>query len=105
MKKIWDNFREWFFYKTISRNTKLAILKIAKLLCEKYTCYGMCTCIHIAIEIILSKPTFTTKLNKLFPEFNREYLGGDIIYGSFWWHPCDRTSRLKAFDKLIKLYE
>ena len=105
MKKIWNNFREWLFYKTISRDVKLAILEIAKTICEKHTDYGMCTCIYIASEMILSRRAYTINLAKVFPQFNREYLGGKAIHGMYWWHPKDRTSRLKAFDKLIKLYK
>lgn len=105
MKKIWNNFREWFFYKTISRDIKSTILEMAKTICERHTDYGMCTCIYIASEVLLSKPAYTINLAKLFPQFNREYLGGKAIYGTYWWHPEDRKSRLEAFDKLIKLYK
>jgi hypothetical protein len=104
MIKIWNNFREWFFYKTISRNTKLAILKMAKMICEKHPEYGMCTSILITSEILLSRAAYTISLPKLLPQFNREYLGGNALYGLYWWDPKDRESRLKAFDKLIELY-
>lgn len=104
MKKIWNNFRDWLFYKTISRDTKLAILKVAKAICVKYIDFGMCSCILTASEMILSRPAHTISLGKLFPQFNREYLGGNTIYGLYWWDLKDRKSRLEAFDKLIKLY-
>ena len=104
MKKIWNNFREWFFYKTISRNTKLTILEMAKMICERYNYYGMCTCIYIASEILLSRPVYIINLAKLFPQFNREYLGRRTL-GDYWWDLKDRKSRLEAFDKLIKLYK
>lgn len=104
MKKIWNNFRDWLFYKTISRKTKLAILKMAKMICEKHPEYGMCTSILIASEILLSRVAYTISLPKLLPQFNREYLGGNALYGLYWWHPEDKKSRLEAFDKLIKLY-
>ena len=104
MKKIWNNIKEWFFYKTISRKTKLAILEMAKMYCKRYTGYGMCSCILIASGALLYKYGYTINLSKLFPQFNREYLGGKAIYGEYWWDLKDRKSRLEAFDKLIKLY-
>lgn len=104
MKKIWNNIKEWFFYKTISRKTKLAILEMAKMYCKRHTEYGMCSCILIASGVLLDKYEHTINLSKLFPQFNREYLGGKAIYGEYWWDPKDRKSRLEAFDKLIKLY-
>lgn len=102
---IWNNIKDWFFYKTISRNTKLAILEMAKVFCVMRPYYGMCNCISTASEILLSKPAYTIKLTKVFPKFNREYLGGNLIYGNYWWDLKDRKSRLEAFDKLIKLYK
>jgi hypothetical protein len=44
-------------------------------------------------------------IHKLIPEFNREYLGSymDERY-HVWWFISDRESRIKAFDKLIKIY-
>lgn len=104
MKKIWNNFRDWLFYKTISRKTKLAILEMAKIIFEKHPVYGMCTSILIASETLLDRVAYTISLPKLLPQFNREYLGGNTIYGLYWWHPEDKKSRLEAFDKLIKLY-
>lgn len=65
----------------------------------------MCNCIYIASEVLLSKPAYTVNLAKLFPQFNKEYLKGYVIYGAYWGHPKDRKSRIEAFDKLIKLYE
>ena len=44
-------------------------------------------------------------IHKLIPEFNREYLGSSIDKKyAIWWLTRDRESRIKAFDKLIKIY-
>ena len=39
---------------------------------------------------------------ELIPEFNPEFLGGEN--NLFWWDSTDKKSRIKAFDKLIKVY-
>ena len=78
---------------------------MAKVICRKNTDYGMCTCIYIASETLLSRSAYNINLSKLFPQFNREYLGVKATYGAYWWDPKDRKSRLEAFDKLIKLYK
>lgn len=55
----------------------------------------------------------------LIPEFNFEFLGGDktteayrefqnhklTLREIFWWSRWDSEARVKAFDKLIKVYE
>ena len=105
MKKIWNNFRDWLFYKTISRETKATILRMAKMFCEqRHPSYGMCNCIYKAADMLLPRPAYRISLIRLFPEFNREYLGGSIGYGLYWWDPEDKKVRLEAFDKLIELY-
>lgn len=57
-------------------------------------------------------------LTTLIPEFNFDFLGGDknteaynnlndnlSIHEIYWWDRFDIESRIKAFDKLIKVYE
>lgn len=58
-------------------------------------------------------------LTTLIPEFNFDFLGGDknteayknlndnnlSIHDIYWWDRLDTESRIKAFDKLIKVYE
>ena len=79
---------------------------MAKMFCEQRgPHYGMCYCIYIAADMLLPRPAYRISLTRLFPQFNREYLGGNIIYGPYWWDPKDKKSRLEAFDKLIELYE
>lgn len=59
-------------------------------------------------------------LRELIPEFRFDTLGGDTntsayrhlqekvdisIWEIYWWERDDKESRIKAFDKLIKIYE
>ena len=37
------------------------------------------------------------------PEFNAKFLNGDPLQ-VYWWPIVDTESRIKAFDKLIKIY-
>lgn len=49
---------------------------------------------------------FTKMIQKLIPEFNRETLGATTSKNmTAWWDITDRESRIKAFDKLIEIYE
>lgn len=46
------------------------------------------------------------RIQKLIPEFNRETLGATTPeVCSAWWDYTDRESRIKAFDKLIEIYD
>ena len=86
------------------------ILKVLKLAKEMYINrnleFGMCFCIHTSLCKIVHKPLISDYeyLSKYIPEFNPEFLNGNskCVY---WWPLTDTKSRIKAFDKLISIYE
>lgn len=60
----------------------------------------MCTCFMRVLECKQNK------IQQIIPEFNRELLNAEPWSwdNGIWWHTDNRESRIKAFDKLIKIY-
>ena len=65
---------------------------------------GMCYCIYKAIFHYTGMHISYTDLIYYIPEFNVKFLGGNPE-SVYWWPSYDTESRIKAFDKLIKIYE
>ena len=65
---------------------------------------GMCYCIYKALKHYTNTVIPYTDLTYYIPEFNAKFLNGDP-FQVYWWPITDTESRIKAFDKLIKLYE
>lgn len=84
-------------------NPELA-LKVIKRAKENFKyCKCMCPCMLDAYcSEVKDIDTKMRSVRKLIPEFNPEFLGGEDSL--FWWDPIDKKSRIKAFDKLIKIY-
>lgn len=82
---------------------------------------GMCWCIKVIANEGKSKEELQkighvpyTYIKAIIPEFTPEFFGATPrrkkvkafnIGLEFWWDVNDSESRIKAFDKLIKLYE
>ena len=64
----------------------------------------MCNCFAKVYPIFDSAGGLTWNIQKLIPEFNRETMGA-VYTNSVWWDVFDRESRIKAFDKLIEIYD
>jgi hypothetical protein len=113
LKKFWNKLfaKKVVNYPTnsspISPATILEVLKLAKeMYLNRNLEFGMCFCIHTNLCRIVHKPLINDYeyLSKYIPEFNPEFLNGDpkCVY---WWPLNDVKSRIKAFDKLISIYE
>ncbi len=89
----------------MERRRRKAILKDIKKAKRYYTTGEenfMCMCFFRADR---HKYIHYEEIHKLIPEFNRETMGAKTPPRcSAWWGPCDRESRIKAFDKLIEIY-
>lgn len=93
----------------------LDVIKKAKINYYKYKGTGMCTHLYDAIESCkyLNINEYKDKcvnddfnIIKFFiPEFNRKFFNINKDNICYWWPRYDTESRLKAFDKLINLYE
>ena len=76
---------------------------------------GMCHYMKQAFNGVFKEgiPPSYNELVALIPEFNPEFLGGNVKQEEvarlvFWWTPDDEkghNARIEAFDKLIKYYE
>lgn len=91
----------------ISTDTVLKVLKLAKeIYVNKKVEVGMCYCIYLSLSIVLHKSFSCGRkyLNEHIPEFNPEFLNGDS-FSIYWWPLDDSKSRIRAFDKLIYIYE
>lgn len=85
-----------------SSNSELA-LKVIKKAKENLAYYGfMCPSMLNAYHSEVNGNGSMYDIEELIPEFNPEFLGGKK--GFFWWDTIDKESRIKAFDKLIKIY-
>lgn len=96
-------------HKPKSSNPELAleILKEARDLflnnSDKYY-FGMCFYIGKACDrASVIHNVNIPYIEYLIPEFNRDFLDGGV--GLYWWPLEDRKSRLRAFNKLIAIYE
>lgn len=80
----------------------LTVLKDAKKYYEDGRSVGMCRSIKFALFVngILTDEPIVEYISK----YNKKFLNVEDTYGSFWWAPNDRKSRIKAFDKLIDYY-
>ena len=112
LKKFWNKLftKEVINYPTntspLSSDIILEVLKLAKeIYINRNVEVGMCFCIHISLSEILHEPLNDYEcLNKYIPEFNPKFLNGDPT-SVYWWSLYDSKSRIKAFDKLISIYE
>ena len=64
---------------------------------------GMCYCIYRAIFHYTGVCVSYSDLTYYIPEFNVRFLEGNPE-SAYWWPFADTESRIKAFDKLIKIY-
>jgi len=62
----------------------------------------MCICITKSFPYTIH--SFLT-IPFIIPEFNKDFLNAKYKEGGCWWDNNDEESRLKAFDKLIKVYK
>ena len=112
LKKFWNKLfaKKVVNYPTntspLSSDIILEVLKLAKkIYANRSVEIGMCYCIHTSLCRILN--TFINdyeSLSKYIPEFNPKFLNGDSRY-VYWWPLDDTKSRIRAFDKLISIYE
>jgi hypothetical protein len=65
---------------------------------------GMCYCIYKAILYYTNTRVSYSDLTYYIPEFNAKFLNGNP-FQVYWWPITDTESRIKAFDKLIKIYK
>ena len=65
---------------------------------------GMCYCIHKALLHYTNMYVSYSDITRYIPEFNVRFLKGNSE-SAYWWPSYDTESRIKAFDKLIKIYE
>lgn len=89
------------------RKRILKIIKDAKQCFIEGKSAFMCHCFVEAYpEIWNGEGDLTMIIQKLIPEFNRKTLGATLdTWYSAWWYFDDKKSRIKAFDKLIKIYD
>lgn len=65
---------------------------------------GICYCIYKALQYYTNAQVAYSDLIYYIPEFNVKFLEGNPE-SAYWWPIEDTESRIKAFDKLIKIYE
>lgn len=100
LKRIWC--KEETNYTPKSPNPELALKVIKRAKKNLKYCGYMCPSMIEAYYVEAKEEAHIYKVRKLIPEFNPEFLGGKNCL--FWWDPLDKKSRIKAFDKLIKIY-
>lgn len=98
-------------FKELKHNIRiLRWIKDSKRLYTKHNSTGMC----IAFNMSRFKPNdsiiwFLFPLEKCItkhiPEYTRENFGVTQTFSTYWWDIKDKTSRIKAFDKLISIYK
>ena len=103
LKRIWCKEETNYTPKSPDPELTLKVIKRAKenFKYHKYNKF-MCPNMVKAYYVEVKEEASIYKVRKLIPEFNPEFLGGEDSL--FWWHPTDKKSRIKAFDKLIKIY-
>ena len=100
LKRIWCKEETNYTPKSPNPELALKVIKRAKKNLKYYGC--MCPSMIEAYYVEAKEETHIYKVRKLIPEFNPEFLGGENSL--YWWDPLDKKSRIKAFDKLIKIY-
>ena len=94
-----------FIKRWMERRRRKAILKDIKEAKHIYLCGQtpfMCHCFMMADY---GKYGCYENIREIIPEFSPETFNVCLAKGCHvWWHPCDRESRIKAFDKLIEIY-
>lgn len=86
------------------RKRILKIIKDAKqYYLDKKSLY-MCLCFGEVYARFYRKDSLYENIHKMIPEFNREIMGA-VYTDNIWWDIIDRESRIKAFDKLIEIYD
>lgn len=105
-KKLFE--KEEFFKEQVEIIDVLLYAKHFYILCTKEdnldSLPGMCYCIHKALEHYTNAQVPYSDLIYYIPEFNVNFLEGNLE-SAYWWPITDTESRIKAFDKLIKIYE
>lgn len=85
--------------KEYRRRRILRDIKKAKRYYQKGMIDFMCLC-FMRVSIKYCK----YPIDSIIPEFNRDFLNAYYKDCRAWWSWSDRESRIKAFDKLIKVY-
>lgn len=94
--------KKWY-----ERRRKKRILKIIKAAKQNFLDNKsdyMCLCFY---DVCYPKFwDYNRNIQAMIPEFNRLTMGATTPKNtSIWWFADDRESRIKAFDKLIEIYE
>lgn len=99
MRRLFRYFkREYWRYREILNDIKSA-RSYYKEGATDYMCHAFLRANHF-------KYCNGCEVSRYIPEFSSDFLVGEhFIYGEPWWPINDRDSRLKAFDKLIEIYE
>ena len=89
----------------MERRRRKTILKDIKEAEYIYRCGQTPFMCHCFMKVDNDKYGCYEKIREIIPEFKPETFNvcPSNIDGS-WWHPSDRESRIKAFDKLIEIY-
>ena len=110
MKKILNYIKHLIYRRKELKRLELCleVIKNAKIhyIRKKYD-DGMCSSFYTTLHNMhINYMPYRQWLGINIPEFNPKYLTGlDVSYSDYWWHICDSSSRIAAFDKLINLYE
>lgn len=99
--------KEEFFKEQVEIIDVLLYAKHFYVLCTKEkdieSLPGMCYCIYKALQHYTNAQVPYSDLTYYIPEFNVRFLEGNPE-SAYWWPIEDTKSRIKAFDKLIKVY-
>lgn len=85
--------------KEYRRRRILRDIKKAKRYFEEWKVSYMCLSFMKVGTKYCNKP-----IDSIIPEFNRDFLNAKYEGFYIWWDSDDRDSRIKAFDKLIEVY-
>lgn len=95
------------------KTNKLTNYQILKILIRAKKTYknregigvGMCAHIAQAFYDLYDKNVYYNDIILFIPEFHWEHLNnGKRLVTGYWWPIADKKSRIKAFNKLIRLY-
>jgi hypothetical protein len=94
-----------FIKRWMERCRRKAILKDIKEAKYIYLCGQTPFMCHCFMKVDYDKYGCDEKIREIIPEFKPETFNVRLAKGyHVWWHPSDRKSRMKAFDKLIEIY-
>lgn len=110
MINIFRKIKEYFTTSEEEKNRIKFVLKICKearnlYVYNKREPMGMCRCFVIVLCRYYRIPPSLDEVKKLIQEFRRETFNVSSNGSSYWWPLSDRGSRIKAFNKLIIIYE